>query len=382
MSRTALACYYTQQYPCEEIHAMLAMGSEASASRREVSLQFPGNSNVYAQKQLSRNTPGELRHSMQFQCAESLHMGQMLPEEALYSGLEPRKELVFDIDCTDYTRFCECEGQKRFCAFCWRLHITGTILILRHFLCRRLGIDERHLLWVFSGGKGIHCFVNARAYLPLGDPERTRLFRLMQCAKDDWTRLVELTVQLATQHPDFMEQLEEHFVKNVLRQCDALCNTKLRDYLVHLLGREFPLIYINTMKAWAQYEAGDRIARADPNEPPPNESEQRWCLMQRVEMNVSGFDPRQPRASQCLMLRLMWPMLDAGPLALNHRIKLPFSIHSSQRVALPMSAEQLLEMNVARDTVTFQELQLSRVTPRLFTRGVELLREWVTQYGK
>lgn len=361
---------------------MLAMNGHGHAGRREVSLQFGGNGNVYAQKQLSRSTPDELRYALQHQAPESLHMGQMLPEEALYSGLEPRKELVFDIDCTDYRRFCDCEGQKKLCPFCWALHMTGTVLVLRHFLCQCLGIREEQLLWVFSGGKGIHCFVNTRAYLPLGDQERRRLVGLLECGRDDWTRMRELTQQLATQHPDFMEQLETHFLETVLQRHDALCNAKLRAYVLEVLAAEFPLIYLNLTKAWAQYDAGARIERRNTTEAPPNESEQRWCLLQRVELNLSGFDPQQTRASQCLMLRLLWPVLDAGPLALHHRIKLPFSIHSgSQRLALPMSAEQLLHMNLARDTVSFQELQLSRVTPRLFTQGVALLREWLTQYG-
>src|SRR6185437_12303406 len=97
------------------------------------------------QKSLPRHSADDLRRSLQLQGAESVHMGQVLPEEALYRGQTQRKELIFDIDCTEYRRFCECEGHKRVCSFCW-LHIEGTVLILRHFLCQRLGIPEQQLL--------------------------------------------------------------------------------------------------------------------------------------------------------------------------------------------------------------------------------------------
>ncbi len=380
----SLVHYYGTRYPCDEIHALLRM-RDGAAERREVSAQFQGNGNVYAQKHFARVTADQLRQTLMQRAPESLHMGQMVAEEPLYSALDERKELVFDIDCTDFRRFCACDGHKQLCQLCWGVHIVGAILVLRHFLCRQLGVAENQLLWVFSGGKGIHCFVNARAYLCLGDPERSRLFRLLQCANDDWPRMSQLTQQLATQHPDFMEQLEQHFVCAVLQRLDALCNEKLRAFCMQALAAQFPLIHFNLQKAWAQYDAGARIQRAKPGEAEPTESEQRWCLLQRVELNVSGFDSQQVRPSQCLMLRLLWPMVDAGPLSLAHRIKLPFSVHATapaHNIALPMTAEQLMQMNPLRDALTFQEVQLSRVTPKPFVHGVALLREWLTHYNE
>ncbi len=377
MSLIALAHYYRERYPCDEIHAMLRMRDQ-EAARRDISAQFLGNGNVYAQKEYARDTADALRQTLLERPPESLHMGQMQPRDPRMHGCAEAKELVLDVDCTDYTRFCDCDGHKRVCAYCW-LHIEGAVLLLQHFLTRQLGLAEHHLLWVFSGGKGVHCFVNARAVLALSDQERLRLHRVLHCGKADHQGLCERVNNLVTHHAAFLEQLEEHFARRVLRERDALRNERLRAFYLETLKRHFPLVHTHVARAWAQYEGGARIPRKAQDAAPLNESEQRWCLLQRCELQISGQDVHAMRASHYLMLRVMWPQVDEGPLRLAHRIKLPFSVHATtQNVALPTTAEQLLSMDPTRDALSFQELLLSRVPPERFTRGVALLAEWVT----
>lgn len=65
------------------------------------------------------------------------------------------KELVFDIDLTDYERTC-C-NEKIICEKCFPL-IKVSVELLNYILKEELGFNN--LAFVFSGRRGLHCWVN------------------------------------------------------------------------------------------------------------------------------------------------------------------------------------------------------------------------------
>ncbi|ORD93150.1 PRI1, partial [Enterospora canceri] len=64
------------------------------------------------------------------------------------------RQLVFDIDLTDYDR--KCCKEKKICAKCYDL-IKCAIEVLSHILKKEFGFDQ--FGFVFSGRRGVHCWV-------------------------------------------------------------------------------------------------------------------------------------------------------------------------------------------------------------------------------
>lgn len=100
------------------------------------------------------------------------------------------RELVFDIDASEYdgdarVRTCACAGTKNVCWQCW-LHMELAAAVIDDALTVRMGVPRAHVLWVWSGGRGLHVWVNALAVLTLTPAERTSLCqRLLAAAPPD-----------------------------------------------------------------------------------------------------------------------------------------------------------------------------------------------------
>ena len=67
------------------------------------------------------------------------------------------KELVFDIDATDFDAIRTCCEGKAVCDVCWSF-VQSAAEQLQAFISARFGCTVR-TMWVVSGGRGVHCWV-------------------------------------------------------------------------------------------------------------------------------------------------------------------------------------------------------------------------------
>ena len=92
------------------------------------------------------------------------------------------KELVFDLDANEYdlVRTCECKG-RAVCQICWEL-MQDAAEIMDETLKIDFGFKE--VTWVFTGGRGYHCWVNDPEALRFSQEQRSAIISYMQLIND------------------------------------------------------------------------------------------------------------------------------------------------------------------------------------------------------
>jgi DNA primase small subunit len=133
------------------------------------------------------------------------------------SALKPEKrELVFDIDMTDYDEIRTCCSGGNICVRCWG-YIAAAVKVLDHSLRGKSAssvpkgyTDKRsteifgfqHLLWVYSGRRGIHCWISDRAALDLSDDQRKAITNFLEVIKGGKEQLKKVNVRGSNDNGD------------------------------------------------------------------------------------------------------------------------------------------------------------------------------------
>ncbi|MDH5404350.1 MAG: DNA primase catalytic subunit PriS [Candidatus Heimdallarchaeota archaeon] len=92
------------------------------------------------------------------------------------------RELLFDLDMDDYqnVRTCDCQG-RNVCEICWTL-MQDAAEIITDTLEVDFGFKE--LIWVYTGGRGYHCWVLDANAFTMDQEQRAALIGYMQLIQD------------------------------------------------------------------------------------------------------------------------------------------------------------------------------------------------------
>lgn len=88
------------------------------------------------------------------------------------NGKTIQRELIFDFDMNDYDDVRTCCTGKTVCVKCWKLLIIA-VEIIEKALAEDFGFTQ--LMFVFSGGRGLHIWVCDKRAMELKDSVRKAL---------------------------------------------------------------------------------------------------------------------------------------------------------------------------------------------------------------
>lgn len=239
------------------------------------------------------------------------------------TGVPLTKELVFDIDLTDYDKFRTCCTGEKCCMRCWQF-ATVAIDVLSAAFEQDFGF--KHVLWVFSGRRGVHAWVCDERARKLDDQQRSDLV--------DYLSLLGTASPQRPLHPHLLRSLDictRYFDSVVLAGQDPW---KTREQSVELAKR---FEKVNT-------ELGNQLRQQWATS--ASTSAEKWRdidvvaqqLVKRAKVNLQLVQ----ETKQNIVFEYLYPKLDVNvSRARGHLLKSPFCVHpSTGKVCVPINLEK------------------------------------------
>mmetsp|Transcript_8197 Transcript_8197/g.10051 ORF Transcript_8197/g.10051 Transcript_8197/m.10051 type:complete len:484 (+) Transcript_8197:89-1540(+) len=183
-----LGMYYSRLFPHSFLHNWLSYNSPSLFSRREFSFTKESNQGdeIYLRYQ-SFGTAAELKTAIIKQRPHKIDIGAVFNfppknhnaiDKSNFNTVQ--RELVFDIDLTDYddVRHCGCQNAL-ICHKCW-VFMTMAIKVVSRGL--RTDFGFRHIAWFYSGRRGVHCWVCDETARELSNEARNAIVSYFEVA--------------------------------------------------------------------------------------------------------------------------------------------------------------------------------------------------------
>lgn len=314
-----LRIYYSRVFPYDKYYDWLEYGDRDTFSHREFS--FTLEDDIYVRYQ-SFDSQQALEEGIRKSRPYKIDIGAIFSvkpsmrnrvQQANFKAL--RKELVFDIDMTDYDDIRTCCREAKICERCWKF-MTIAIKILDRALREDFGF--RHLLWVYSGRRGIHCWVC--------DEEAIQLSQAARCAIVDYLTLVKGSDQQIrkvklgrTLHPSISSAIKiaSRYFEDLVEEQGFLDNEEQWSKMLALVSEKA------------------RQSLHEEWKTRPNETGQtRWRRLTNDVLETTKNE---------IMLQWCYPRLDANVTkGINHLLKSPLCVHpKTGRVCVPIDARHV-----------------------------------------
>ncbi|XP_068245824.1 DNA primase small subunit [Palaemon carinicauda] len=327
-----LPFYYNRLFPYEQYYRWLSYGGVPKTCFPYREFSFTIADDIYLRYQSFKDQE-EMEKEIKKHKPHKIDIGAVYsfrPKDhrtvSVFTPME--KELVFDIDMTDYdeVRTC-CEGAE-ICNKCWKF-MTVAVKILDAALREDFGYQ--HILWVYSGRRGVHCWVCDAKARALSQAARSAVAEYLQLIRGGETlsKKVNLHSKL---HPSVKRALNiarSYFEEIILEDQDFLSTPEL-------WGKTLAMIP----------DAGVREA-LEKTMPKCANSKQRWNTIEAEINRITKSDFKKgikPNLVAEIILQLVYPRLDIHVTkGLNHLLKSPFCVHpKTGRVCVcfdPLKAE-------------------------------------------
>ncbi|KAK3825983.1 MAG: hypothetical protein J3Q66DRAFT_380297 [Benniella sp.] len=238
------------------------------------------------------------------------------------------KEMVFDIDMTDYDEIRTCCSGGDVCVNCWEF-MTIAMKIIDAALRDDFGF--KHLLWVYSGRRGVHCWVGDERARVMTNDQRKAIVSYLEVVKGGAQQARRVKLQ-HTLHPSLSRAydiLQEHFRNLAFTSQDILRTPQHWEKVLAMIPDED--VQARVRKAW--------------EDAPTRAPSLKWDVLETVVDKVASSSPKKAKElrdiPRDIMFQLAYPRLDEKVSTdIRHLLKSPFCIHpKTGRVCVPIPIE-------------------------------------------
>jgi len=314
--------YYSEYFPLESMYRWLSYGDEKTFQRREFS--FTLKDDIY-QRWRSFGDEKEFRRDLISNKPEKIDIGAVYTgnvKHRLQAGFrEVQRELVFDIDISDYddVRRC-CQGAK-VCSRCWPL-MEIAVKVLKRTLNNDFGWKK--LLFVFSGRRGIHCWVSDYDARHLGKDARVAVANYCQIT-------MNRNAQLSRSNPlhplesSSIDIIDEYW-ENLLEDQDFFGDSSGVDRLME------------EIKTDETTKSNIRLDIEKSNKPA-----EQWQLLLTHKKELLKQKGADRNFIERIKLSYCYPRIDIKVTeGFNHLLKAPFSVHpKTGKICVPFAFEDV-----------------------------------------
>ncbi|TID15806.1 hypothetical protein CANINC_004335 [Pichia inconspicua] len=326
--------YYDKYLPFEDIFKWLNHGVEPSVDFSNREFAFEHSNGAY-QRYLSFKNGEELKGKVIRNVPTRFEVGAVYSVEPVETrknggklGKPLEKELVLDIDVTDYDDVRRCCSGTSICSKCWKF-VSIAVEIVNTTLEEDFGVNDK--IWVFSGRRGVHCWVSDKRFRGLTESGRRAVVEYMKGGSGGSSN----TTANAPLHPYLERTLEiakVHFVDVILREQDIWASEEG----ARTLAGSIPDARLRgeLLRKWSAEK--DNIM---PTSTPTTLSLQRWLDVSSVygQLNTTSFSLAGWKRDR--ILATLAPRLDAEVTRQpGHLLKSPFCVHpGTGRVCVPFA---------------------------------------------
>jgi len=347
MEKIDLKKFYNGEYPFEVMMNMIQNNKDIPFNNRIIMITYKINDNGFIKvRDIDKSNKENLIKVIKNRTPSQIEIGKFYDKFEDFGGsifmTKNIKEFLFDIDANDFDvdenkdllllfkafnnniiinnefksiRICECIGKKQVCKECWYL-IGSSALVIKFFMENLFQIKK--FLWVYSGNRGIHCWINDKQLNNLDSEARKSILKMISFSSDQ--SLFQILSEENVMIMNLYKQLESYFKEYVLS--NSIIFTKLKPLILEFIKIYYSLIYNKLNENWKDWNYFEKLSK----------SNSQWKYQ-----NINIIQPHK-----FIIFRLLYPLFDENVNQLYHLLKLPFSFHSkTQNLSFPVQYEEI-----------------------------------------
>lgn len=248
------------------------------------------------------------------------------------------KELIFDIDISDYDEVRKCCQKKDVCSKCWKYLISGA-KILERILSEDFGFKK--IFFDFSGRRGIHCWVCDKRACVLDNNGRKAIGKYISYERlNNINNKVNKKIKRNFEEPIFPSYLSDiSLIKNdfyeIIKEQDLLNDLNLKNIFKNIICLYFGIIDMNNINDILEKNNWNSLKKINKISEILKDAER----ILKLKNNINYYN-----ADACIyefMMYVLYPRLDENvTIQIGHLLKGPFCVHpKTGYISVPMSID-------------------------------------------